>query len=68
MICICVYLDIACFGLINEENVINHVNFQGCHGSGKSQGNVNFFKVRKFCKLSGKCEIFDKCQGIVREF
>ena len=47
------YLDIACFGLINEDNVINHVNFQGCHGSEKSQGNLNFFKVRE---LSGNLQ------------
>ena len=33
--------------------------------SGKCQGNLNFFKVREFCDMSGKDEILQKCLGIL---
>ena len=44
------------------------VSLQGSYMSEKCQGNLNFFKVREFCDVSGKNEILQKCKGIVREF
>ena len=40
-----------------EVSSLECLTLQGCHASGKSQGNLNFFKVRV---LSGN---FANCQG-----
>ena len=38
------------------ELFLLYCNHQGCHASGKSQGNLNFFKVRDLANCQGNLE------------
>ena len=50
-----------------EMNDIQALQYQGCHPSGKSQGNRNFFKVRELSGNFGNCQGNLEIQSNVRE-